>query len=1289
MSKKYFLLCSAAVLVAGTSMAQKLDERYITWPDGQQIASSISQWNGGAGTIKVNGVDWEDEEFFISRVKPRVRFNNRKAQVYTTITDETDKRCVFWVPIGDCLDGKFHSDALPNGVMDGEVFSMWNYIDHYGSWCSPFGWAPGAFADVAHKNGVAVSGVASVPFGSMGGWQSALANFGGMSPQADEVGKFFLYHGVDGIGYNSEWNGWAPTLLIQMHDKLKTYMADKNPLWEVMWYGGTMDNGQCGFDRGVGPNGGNSQLFNSASIFLNYNWNSGSTMQNSINYAKSVDRNPFFIYAGMNQQGGEPRSGVNYPLLKDYQYSIGLWGAHNVNMLWQSRNAKGSTHEAMSRTYLNDCEMWFSNGPRNPAIRKEITTNRSHRPNAEWAGLSSMMSARSSINHDIAAEPFYSFFNLGNGKFFNWKGQRLNDNPWYNIGVQDFLPTWRWWFAPAFMDGDITADEVHLAADFTWDDAYVGGSCLQITGTSDEEYLHLFKTNIVVKSGNKIVVRYKLLEGSAGVSLLLANGNNPTEVARGCEKEILKADDAAAVLDASYDTSAQNNYGWQTAEISVNSSMATQLRTSNGNLGVIALKFTNAKNMKLLLGEVGIYKDGGYNASVATPEVKSSKVVNNSYTGVDGKIIWKMPNNKAVGEPVYNSDVNTSMFKVYSREGADGEPQFLGVTTSWAAIAFRAPNTDDSKQIQFGVSAVSLDTENESPIAWGELQNKGTYTPSDEIVISKTTIKANEAFSISYVDDRHSESTWKLTDTKGDEVASGNGLGLDVPAGLPEVGGYNLYIDEGTANERVFGYYVQISDEAVGAVPEIYSIAYNGQDTDPSMELAEIKLQDTPSLSYTGRYADGSASRSLALNGRMIGAKVGDLGIEAQKSLSIAGWFKFNEFPDDSWAFMNVSNLGGSWPQCNWGWCWNSVDANGQISCVFRGAASDSSSPGELHYEFPNTKLQAEIWTHIAFVCEYNDAASAFRLSLYINGIKQESEWLQYNTWNNGAIIHRGTTDDFVSGQTYGIASTDYVYFGGPLYQHSAVEGVVDDFQVWGKAMTQEDVNASMAGFTADNLPTDIIALWDFENDAAADFSFPAIGSMAGAKAFSHTWNKVGETDPHATCIYYEPSFASGCPFLTGTAFPVVTTAEWKDAADRKTAFTKATTTNEGERGSATVKFNKSGDHNVALTLKNSYGESVAEFPVISVETSAIEGIAADDAALSTYTIDNVLFVEFAADGQYTVEVFNAAGVMVGNETLNAVAGQNARITLGAAGVYVVRVSCGGQVVRTVKVISK
>lgn len=1309
MSKKSIFFCGAA-LIAGTVSAQKLVDGYITMPESGSLHTYVSAWNGGNGKITMNGSTWEDEEFFISRVKPKARFYNNATQVRPELTQwsmsnqgGTDKRYVNWVPINDPA-----FNAIPNGIWDQEVFSMWSYVDHYGDWTAPYGWVPGAFADVAHKNGVAVSGVASVPFGSIGSWNTTFTSLSNLNH--DAVGKFLYYHGVDGLGYNSEWGspGAQSLGLISLHNDLKTYMADRNPIWENLWYAGVTDGGGGNaFDSGIASFTG---LYNSSSMFLNYNWNKPAQMTRDVNTSNNMGKSPFYIYAGMNQQGGEPKSGENYSMLKDYQHGIGIWGAHSCNMFWEGRGNYGTSVEATQTYYLDITEKWYTGWARNPAVKKAVTTVRNHRPNESWAGISAMMSARSVLNWDIADEPFYSYFNLGNGKFFNWMGERVSDNQWYSIALQDYLPTWRYWFAPEFLQTTVAEGTTGLDATFTWDDAYFGGSCMQITGSASEEYLHLFKTNFIIDYGQIITVRYKLLEGEGNVSVVMSPVSDPTaadeEMMDGAT-EFLSVATSEAAIDKSY------NGEWCEATFEVGGDFSGDDLCDSG-VGVIALRFTGAKNLKLLLGEISI--KGDESPTPVMPQILSTKVLSNNMAGIDGKIIWKMANSKAVGEPCYNSDVNVSMFKVYAQE--EGGPEtFVGATTSWAAIAFRSPNTDSSKKIRFGVSAVSMDTKNESAIAWGNYLSKGTYVPSNDIEIDKAIIKPNEAFTCRYVDPLHASSKWTIVNAAGTTMAEGNGVEISVPNGL-EQGGYDLYLDKGTANERQFGYFVQITSEEVGALPVVYTMQHNGADVAEGAAKVEIELTDTPTLSYTGRPADGSASRCVALASRYIGANIGELGISSGQSISVAGWFKFRSIPDKTWNFMNISNKAAGWPQNTWGWAWNAGHPDGTIECVFRGNATDDVAPGELHYNFPDTKFQAGVWTHIAWICDYTTAG--FRCQLYINGVKQKSLVYQYASVRGGAgrtFTYGGKTytlsydkitdgsfgvferkghtdgDTYIYGQNYAIAATDRVYFGGAAHTGSAIDGIVDDFQVWNKAMTADDVKKSMNGLDPNNLPAEVLALWDFEVDTASDFSFSAKGSKAGVKAYSYDYEGNAEAGGMQFAAY-EPVFEPGCPFLAGTAYPVVTEAVWKDT-DRKTTFTKAAgsraAATEGEGGAATVKFNTPGDHTVTLSLENKYGADVKTFPVFSVKDplSAIEDIDADGSSLNSYTVDDVLFLEFGADGNYAVQVYNTAGMLVGSKQLAAVAGQNARITLGAAGVYLVKVTCNGKELRTLKVLSK
>ena len=60
---------------------------------------------------------------------------------------------------------------------------------------SPAGLGSRQLRRCAHKNGVGVSGVASVPWGGLGyDWQDALSDMA--NSDHDKMAKFLLYHGV-------------------------------------------------------------------------------------------------------------------------------------------------------------------------------------------------------------------------------------------------------------------------------------------------------------------------------------------------------------------------------------------------------------------------------------------------------------------------------------------------------------------------------------------------------------------------------------------------------------------------------------------------------------------------------------------------------------------------------------------------------------------------------------------------------------------------------------------------------------------------------------------------------------------------------------------------------------------------------------------------------------------------------------------------------------------------------------------------------------------------------------
>lgn len=269
--KKKFLLLSGIVVLSFSAKAQELRENYMVWPDSKGIADYVTKWTPGTPLF-------EDENFYISRVKPKKRFRNSATQINESLTEANDRKLVFWVPIGQVTGGNVN--ARPDGEFDSEVFSTWSYVTHYGDWTSPHGWVPGGFADVAHKNGVGVSGVASIPNSGIstsdGAWGQALHKQ--VILDNEKFAKFLHYHGVDGLGYNSEFSGMSDDLpaLHTQHELIHKYLVEQgNHLAENFWYDGTNDTGGITWDGGISSH--NKETFGNGdhirtSLFLNYNW---------------------------------------------------------------------------------------------------------------------------------------------------------------------------------------------------------------------------------------------------------------------------------------------------------------------------------------------------------------------------------------------------------------------------------------------------------------------------------------------------------------------------------------------------------------------------------------------------------------------------------------------------------------------------------------------------------------------------------------------------------------------------------------------------------------------------------------------------------------------------------------------------------------------------------------------------------------------------------------------------------------------------------------------------------
>ena len=1234
-------------------MAQELKSNYIQWGfESQEFPSRLRNWSKSNPRIN------DDDNFFISRVKPKVRFRNPDTQVRTNITAENDKRLIAWLPWN--VPSK---NALPDGVFDSEVFSMWPYVTHWGDWNCGLGRIPAALLDVAHKNGVPVSSVAGIPNENLSGvWQSALETLSKVD--ANKAAAYMNYFGYDGFGYNSEYyetytRGRITKAIKEFHVNLNRAMKPLNPIFENIWYDGTHENGSLLFDRGLIDS--NKNIFGeagseAASLFLNYNWNRTWLLKNSVEKAKEIHRDPLYLYAGINMQGGEPKtySTIRWTMLKDYPISIGLWGAHSQNMFFESRGEKGSDPETKQRTYMLRTERWFSSGSRNPVNNLEIDNSLNYNAdNFDFAGMSSMMTARSSMSWNLSEEPFISYFNLGNGKFFNYDGERKNDRPWANVGVQDYLPTWRWWFAKKLLGRepiDVPDDGTGLDAEFVWDDAYLGGSTVRIFGNTPKEYLHLFKTDFELKAGDKITFRYKVKAGKSDASLVLLTKDN------------VSAENDYKLLNASDETDEDK---WVEKTFTVDGNLA------NKHLALVALKMENANNLNLYLGEFSIVR--GTFEKPEMPQVVSTALLHSAKNGVDAKIIFNMPNDKGPGEPCYNTDVKTSLFKLWAQQGNE-KPILMGVTTSWAGMYYSVPvNLEGEGTIKFGVSAVSLDMKKESDIAWGTEQHNifNRYDYSDEIKADKSIIKPNEEFTIAYVDPRHEAGNWKIEHNGAVVAHSDNTKKIHVD-GLSATGFYDLVLtgkvnENGLRTDKEVRYsnYIQITSDAVGAVPHINKLTANNSETS-----IEVLANSEVTMKYEGKKADGSGSRGIKTLEKPVGVKVSELGFnntsKNNQAWSLAFWVKFNGFAGNT-QIVDMRDPGTGWPQNHWGTMWTSYDPS---TGVYEVTLREKNPGGAKEYKQRwKVDFVPGAWTHFTLAMDGNGTTT--KPMVYINGKAAKAHNWEYNGQSGDGLNPNGFANNaWWDANVLGISL-------GRAYA-SAMNATIDDVKFFNKYISAAEAAQTMT--STSTTEAGLAAYWNFEDNADGDYYF---ASKVGDAKLAHGELRAGQGEGVAGFVPDAPTYDAGSPFVTGN-FKVTTTAEW--AAKKATIVSQNGT---DMAGTAKLKYAKAGDYEVTLTLKNAHGSDTRTFKVIKVKAdpTGINGTEAAD--MKVYAIDRDVLFDVETPGNYLVQVFSTNGQMVASKAVSVNGAESVRLHLGAQGVYVVNVKKDGKTLRTVKFICK
>ena len=1258
--KKITLFASLALASCLTVSAQRTPTHPLDIQDAkfENLPNYLEAWLKGEKK-QPQDVSEIDDQFFISRVRPLDRIKDGDYKVRSEVNSER-KMCL-WTPLDDPTS---KWKALPRYCFEGDNFSLWSYIDIHGNWTSPWVRSTAGLTDVAHKNGVTVGCVMSIPYGRTvypSSWTSdiygkilykLIQKKDGKYIYAEPLVRMMKYYGINGIGFNSEFRT-SSTVMSQLTEFFVACHKEAEAIkwkFEVHWYDGTSDNGYIHFDGGLGSH--NQKIFGDKDniatdmLFANYNWD-GELLRRSVTTANSLGRSSFDYYAGFDIQGRGLRQ-ASWSALLNNNISIGFWGAHSQSLIHQSATDDGTSDIAIQKTYLKKQELIFSGGNNNPALLPAINTdcNLANASLKNFHGLATFLSAKSTIQQ----VPFVSRFNLGNGLSFRKDGEVTFDHKWYNLNTQDYMPTWRWWITDR-TDQVNTGNINGLAkAELTFDDAYWGGSCLSISGQTDFSRVKLFKTMLEVKPDYDFSVTYKTVAGmDSHAKFFVALKDHVTEY-----KEV-----ALPAVEA--------EGKWKTFTVK-----ASELGLAAGDkvamMGLVVEK--TPANYELRVGEMAL-RDNAKSFATVAPTIKKVEILRGRYNACDFKMQYASKEESG-WDKTYNDEVGTWYYEIYFQQKGQAQ-QLLTATTSWAAYVVDAPMVSgaDKRQCRFGVRAVSPDGKKGSEIVWSEYMNVDYNQPLSDVVADRPVIKPNEEFTLKYLDEMvPAAKEWKLQDAVTGTVAAQAASGTSAKLTVAKEGTYDLVVVDSKGQETIVRGKVKITPEATGAVPQINNIT-----ADKTTE----KTGQNVTYTYGGRLGEGKASRGLEISDPKMFRIPGN--VQQGKSYSYALWFKADKFNHDKQGtnLINKNSIHDKWPHNNWGDLWVTIRPEWQGQSKLHKANEISfNTMGWTAHDNPYEDVMSTgynvtpgVWNHI--VVTHTDGNIQ---KIYFNGRQVAS----HSFANSKRREDVAQTDTRIDANKV----ADIFIGGGGVYK-SGFNGVIDEVQVWNKPLSDEEVLQAMKGYKADEIPDGLQAYFTFEE--ANGMKFKNMGKAGSEYDGSVVVvdGSCGENTSGASYVDQQPNNnVLGFPGIVGT-YDIKTVPTWtlgdgviSSSADK----------------TAVVTYAAPGKKNVTLKLKNGWGEAektVEEIVEITSEANAINDV---DAQLGFSVYPNP-FVEsvnlrFADYGRYTINVLGTTGALLQSNSFEAAQGQVVNVAItGAKGMYLVQVLKDGKIYKTVKVVKK
>ena len=1213
-----------------------------------QLSYYFDSWTPGT---QPQGVSRMDDEFFISRVKPRKRITDFDYQANSE-ADPKRKMCL-WVPLDDPTS---KWKALPRYCFEGDNFSLWSYIDIHGNWTAPWMRVTAGLSDVAHKNGVKVGCVMSIGWNErilLRGWNlgshaRVLAKFSEKDSQGNfknsrKLVELMKYYGIDGLGVNSEFTAREGDMTTLIDFFADCHKKAKEIGWEFQlhWYDGTNESGAIRFDAGLGSH--NERMFGAKDhevtdmMFANYNWRPN-TLSSSEQTAQRLGRSSYDYYAGFDIQGRALQNSY-WRSLKNSKISVGFWGAHSQSLIHQSATDNGTSDIAIQKAYLLKQELIFSGGFRNPATRPEITsTTLANASLKHFHGLATFLTAKSTINE----LPFVTRFNLGNGLSFRNEGKVAFNHKWYNLNTQDFMPTWRWWITDSNDQVNELIARDLVKADLIFEDAYFGGSCLSLHGKTEFSRVKLFKTLLPVDGEDKISLTYKVMNGTESkAKVFVSLRDNLTDY-----KEI--------ALPA-----AQKEGEWTTFE----KELSALDITSSSQIAMIGIVVENTpENYDLHIGELAVRNPQTIHNPLQ-PKIEDTEIIRGQYNTVDFKLRYASKP-ETNGEKYYNEDVDTWYYEIlYQQKGQD--EMLLTTTTSWAAYVVDAPIAKEGeRKARFGVRAVAADGKTKSQTSWTEYKDIEYNSPKTDVVIDKAVVKPNETFTLKFEDYLISPAReWKLINSATGAVVYSTSNATSITTSLDEVGSYDLRLIDSEGKVHITCGKVQITPVETGAVPQI---------TDIKADKATVEAGKDVTYSATATEGSGRVSRGLVISDPNMFMMPADL--QKGNSYTYALWVKADKFAHDKDGtnLISKNTVKDGWPHNNWGDLWVQIRpewrdhmANEVAFNTMGWEDHNDPNPSVMTKEHP---MAVGVWYHLAVT--HNESGLH---EMFVNGKRVASghQPVSKRRENRGGKVNAQYPADIFIG-------------GGGVYK-SGFNGSVDEIQIWNKPLTEAEIQVAMKGYKENEVPEGLQGYFTFEN-MNADGTFPNLGK-GGSEHKGRLVQLVGSGGENTSTASYEPQHADnnvlGYPGIEGT-LEVTPTYTW--------TLEGATTPNV-EGATPTVTYTNAGKVGATLTLSNRWGEATLTKTEL-VEVTASTGINGVENGVAFEAFPNP-FVEsvnlrFAEGGTYTLNVLNANGVLVQSNLLTTAAGEVTNVSVtGAKGLYILQIVKNGKTYKTIKLVKK